>query len=37
MNLSEQFLIKHIEKIVSLTEDEAAAIVSHFELKSFIE
>ncbi|CAM3407404.1 Crp/Fnr family transcriptional regulator [Flavobacterium chungbukense] len=35
MNLSEQFLIKHIEKIVSLTEDEAAAIVSHFELKSF--
>jgi len=35
MQNPEQLLISHIEKVVSLTNEEAAFIVSHFELKTF--
>lgn len=35
MNSSEQFLRMHIEKVVPLTDEEAALIVSHFVLKNF--
>ncbi|WET02180.1 Crp/Fnr family transcriptional regulator [Flavobacterium sp. YJ01] len=35
MDNSEQFLRKHIEKVVSLTDEEATFIISHFALKTF--
>jgi CRP-like cAMP-binding protein len=35
MNNPEQFLKAHIEKVVPLADDEAAFIISHFELKIF--
>ncbi|MBZ4033720.1 Crp/Fnr family transcriptional regulator [Flavobacterium sp. 17A] len=35
MNNPEQFLRAHIEKVISLTDEEAAFIISHFQLKTF--
>lgn len=35
MNNPKQFLRSHIEKVVDLTDEEAAFIVSHFEIKNF--
>ncbi|WP_276381849.1 Crp/Fnr family transcriptional regulator [Flavobacterium sp. H4147] len=35
MNNPEQFLRSHIEKVVDLTDEEVAFIVSHFEVKKF--